>query len=207
MGTTELLQADHSLLRTKAALLESVLQIGPEARLMLREVTYSLMRLLDAHSQREHALLQRYYQQAPLRGFTAAMDHAVEQQLLRSANRMLTGQARASVPLIILRLSQAMEQLRVQMERQERFLFSCGGEAGEIEEAGALPLDGAMSVNEILHRYPRASNVFEDLRISRLDEGSDSVDEVAWRHGIDASEVLERLRSAVAGQPSYWYGE
>ncbi len=207
MELVELLRADHALLRKKGLLLESALQVGPEARLVLREMSYSLMRMLDAHLQRETPLLQQYYYRAGSRELMPASDHSVERHLLRSANRLLNGQLRASVPLIILRLSQALEQLRVQMDRQEHLIFPSLGEQASPDGPGSIPLDGTMSVNEVLHRYPRAREIFEELCISRLDEGSDSVDEVAWRHGIDAAEVLERLRSAVAGVPSYWYGE
>ncbi|MBI4341514.1 MAG: hypothetical protein HY598_04450 [Candidatus Omnitrophica bacterium] len=206
MDSVSCLRADHELLRKKTLLLESALQIGPEARLMLREMSDSLTRLLETHGRREAPLLQRYGQEragTPLH----VPDHAVERMLFRAVNRLLVGPLRAPVPIIILRLSQAVEQLRVQMDRQERLVFPVFDDAPAPGETGAVPLDGAMSVNEVLHRYPRARRVFDELSINRLDEGADSVDEVAWRHGMEATEVLQRLRSALAGVPSYWYGE
>ena len=207
METVDLLRADHALLRRKGVLLESALQIGPKARLALRDMSYSLMRMLDTHLQREAHIFQQYYSRTGSHEPLPASDHSVERHLLRSANRLLNGHLRASIPMIILRLSQALEQLRVQMDRQERSIFPWLGAQATLDDPGSMPLDGTMSVNEVLHRYPRAREIFEELCINRLDEGSDSVDEVAWRHGIDAAEVLERLRSAVAGVPSYWYGE
>jgi len=51
-----------------------------------------------------------------------------------------------------------------------------------------------MSANEILQRYPQARPAFDQLCINRLREGYESVDELAWRHGMDAEELLEQLR-------------
>ena len=53
-----------------------------------------------------------------------------------------------------------------------------------------------MSVNEILQRYPQTEPLFAQLRVNRLREGYESVDEVAWRHGLDSAEILEQLRQA-----------
>jgi iron-sulfur cluster repair protein YtfE (RIC family) len=59
-----------------------------------------------------------------------------------------------------------------------------------------LPISETMSVNEILRRYPRAEPLFRDLHVNRLQEGYESVDEVAWRHGMDLEQLLKRLRQA-----------
>lgn len=55
----------------------------------------------------------------------------------------------------------------------------------------------AMSANEILQRFPQTEPIFTQLQVNRLREGYESVDELAWRHGIDVSQVLEQLREAV----------
>lgn len=206
MEPVGLLRIDHGLLRKKTLLLESALQIGPEARVILRELGSSLMRVLDGHIQREAPLLQRYQQRAVERDDPVHnIDHAVERHLLRAANRLLVSRMKTSLPMIILRMSQAVEQLQSQMVRQERLIFPWLEESSV--EAGSIPIQPTMSVNEVLHRYPSAQPVFDALRINRLQDGPDSVDEVAWRHGMDVSEVLERLRHAVEETPSYWYGE
>lgn len=59
-----------------------------------------------------------------------------------------------------------------------------------------LPISETMSVNEILRRYPRTEPLFRDLHVNRLQEGYESVDEVAWRHGMDLEHLLKRLRQA-----------
>ena len=83
MEVVEVLRADHALLRKKSVLLESALQVGPEARLVLRDMSYSLMRMLDAHLQREAPVLQQYYYRAGSRELMPASDHSVERHLLR----------------------------------------------------------------------------------------------------------------------------
>ena len=54
----------------------------------------------------------------------------------------------------------------------------------------------AMSVNEIVQRYPRTERFFNQLHVNRLAEGYESVDELAWRYGMDVGQVIERLRQA-----------
>ena len=70
-----------------------------------------------------------------------------------------------------------------------------------------MPVSESMSINEVLHRFPTARQIFDELHVNRLEEGSDSVDEVAWRHGANVADVLDQLRHAVEDVPSYWYGE
>ena len=65
----------------------------------------------------------------------------------------------------------------------------------------ATAISGAMSVNEILQRYPNTEQLIEQLHINRLREGYESVDELAWRHGIDVSQFIEQLRRAAATFP------
>ena len=73
--------------------------------------------------------------------------------------------------------------MKAQMEKQERALF---------------PISGAMSANEIVQRYPGTGRLLEqELHFNRLREGYESVDELAWRHGMDVAQVIERLREAV----------
>ncbi len=225
MEPLSVLRADHARLRQKLLLLESALQVAPEARLVLREMCCSLLRLLQEHVHRETQALQTYdpstrapaLAAGPLLGVVPSersesrddeqarsaqerlgvADHVVEQRLLRAVNELLLSGMRASVPMIILRLSQAIEQLRAQMEAQERTVFAA---LARLEGAGGeapASISGAMSINEVLHHYPQTQRIFEQLRINRLQDGYDSVDEVAWRRGMDVSQMIEQLRQAV----------
>ena len=64
-------------------------------------------------------------------------------------------------------------------------------------------ISSTMSANEIVQRYPGTGPLFEqELHINRLREGYESVDELAWRHGMDVAQVIERLRQAAfSGEP------
>ena len=191
MEATDALRQDHALLRKKLALLESALQLGPEAQLVLREMSFSLLRFLQEHMRREAPVLR--YAPASNRS-----DHATAHRLLRGAQELMMSGMRASRPMIVQRLSEAIDRLQAQMEGQELSIFREVARGRDLPEEIPSVISGAMSVNEILQRYPKTERVFEQLRINRLREGYESVDELAWRHGMDVSEVLEQLRQLTA---------
>ena len=208
MESVSLLCTDHTLLRKKCSLLETILQSRPEGRFVISELTHSLQRLLEDHSEREQPVLQQYRNQQNIHAVAGfALDHAVERQILRLVHQLLASRMKSSRSLIILRLSQAVEQLQIQMARQERLVFPFINEAALTRKAGLMPVSESMSVNEVLHRFPTARQIFDELHVNRFEEGSDSVDEVAWRHGANVSDILDQLRQAVENVPSYWYGE
>jgi hypothetical protein len=207
MTRTDVLRQDHALLRSKVVLLESALSSAPYARLVFREKCLSFMRLLNRHMQREEPVLRLYYGQHPsARYLSKVHDHAAEHAVLRSITELFLGGVKVSIPLVILRVSQAIEQLREQIDEQERVVFPVVDELmaqGERAEAVPSPpsppaITSSMSVNAIVQRYPRTRPVFEQLCVNRPREGYESVDEVAWRHGMDVSQVLEQLRQAAA---------
>ena len=208
MNSVSCLRADHALLRKKCSLLESILQSRPEGRLIITELTRSLQRLLEEHCKREQPFLQNYrYQQHVYGDVPVASDHAAEREIFRIVNQLLMARMKSSRTLVILRLSQAVEQLQIQMARQERLVFPFIDEALLSQEIGSMPIHEAMSVNEVLHRFPTAKHVFDDLHVNRFEEGADSMDEVAWHHGLAVSDIIEQVRHAVTDVPSYWYGE
>ncbi len=204
MGTTTLLRAEHALLSKKLALIEAALQSGPEGRTALRQLCPSLLRRLVQHMHREADALAAYSQRVPSGRYLMDLDHAGEERLLRGVATLLSSGLRASGPLVTLRLAQAMERLAQQMARQEEVVFSLVDEANQPRRAthAGEPINASMSVNEILHRYPQTEAVFERLRVNRLWEGYESVDELAWGHGMEVSQVIEQLRQAVTF-PSY----
>lgn len=199
MEAISTLRADHAHLRQKLLLMESALQVGPEARFVLREMSFSLLHLLQDHMHRESDALEAYHHHIPSgRYLLEPADHSVEYRLLKMVNELLLTGMRASVPLIILRLSQASEQLRAQMESQDQYVFTALEHAASLNSDEGLAICREMSVNEILSRYPQTRAVFNQLNVNRFQDGYDSVDEVAWRRGLDASGILEQLRQAVA---------
>ena len=211
MTLAEALRDDHALLRSKVALLESALASIPQARLAFREKCFSLTRLLTRHMKREAPLVRLYYERIPTaRYLPRPKDHSAEHALLRAITELLLEGVKTSVPLLILRVSQAIEQLQEQMEDQDRTLFPfCETLGEETPTSPAEPharrpeIAVSMSVNAILQRYPQAERVFEPLRVNRLGEGYESVEELAWRRGVDAQQLLEQLRQAASEFPSY----
>ncbi len=200
MEATSPLRQDHALLRKKLTLLETALQVAPEARLVLREMCFSLQRMLDEHIRRERALFQTCEQHLPPGHEWPRMGgHLTERTLLRSINELLLHGLKASVPLIVPRLRRMIDELQGEMEEQEHRVFPVVDEI--LQHATPAPpapmIIGSMSANEILQRYPTTAPVFNQLHINRLREGYESVDELAWRHGVESSEVLEALRQTV----------
>ena len=195
MEATEILRHDHALIRKKLSLLESALQVAPEVRFVIREMCFSLQRLLQEHMHREERASH-----PSSRGNEHVSSHA----LLRSVNELLLSGMRASMPVVVVRLSHLIEQLEAQMEQQERTVFpALEGEREPRDLDELTSISGAMSVNEILQRYPHTERLFEQLQINRLREGYESVDEVAWRHGLDASQILEQVRQAATSFPGF----
>ena len=197
MDFTAPLRQDHAFLRKKLTLLEFAMESVPETRILVRELCCSIQKYLHEHAQREARAMQLYYS-TPLTdpAVPRVHDHAAELALFRGANELLLGGLRVSSPMVMLRLSQAIEQLRARIEEQEARMFPVLYEQMEGRPmVRAHPtISGSMSVNEILQCYPRTEPVFAQLHVNRLREGYESVDEVAWRHGVDPSEMVEHLR-------------
>jgi iron-sulfur cluster repair protein YtfE (RIC family) len=196
MEAMQAMRQDHAILRRKIALLESAMQAAPEARFVLREMCFSLQRLLQDHLSREERVLQVY---ASSGDQPAVPDHAAAADHFRGVLDLLFAGMRASMPAVIARLSRAVELLEAQMAEQERLAFPVLDHAIGLEGLGAeAAISGTMSVNEILLRYPQTERLFEQLHVNRVQEGYKSVDELAWCHGMDVSQFLEQLRQAAA---------
>jgi hypothetical protein len=204
MNATRSIRHDHDLLRKRVALLESALQVAPETRFVLREMCFSLHRLLQDHINREAQSVRRYTDRLsggdPL---PHVRDHAETLGLLRSVNELLLGGMRASMPTVSTWLVKAIEQLKSQMSEQESRLFPVLEEAETEEAQEPTTILGTMSVNEILQRYPQTEQLFRQLHINRVAEGYKSVDELAWSHGVDVGKFLEQLRQAVTESAAY----
>lgn len=210
MDATRAIRQDHALLRKKLTILGSALQVAPEVRFVLREMSFSLQHLLADHARREARALELYNQRLPAGAGMASpgKDHADVRRLLRGVNELLLGGMRASLPAVVTRLSEVIERLEAQMDEQERTVLEFLDHAepspvdGAPRERDAEAISSSMSANEILQRFPQTVPLFEQLHINRLQEGYDSVDEIAWHHGLDASQFLEQLRQAVASVPA-----
>ena len=198
MDAARTLSQDHALLRQKLAFLESAMQVAPEARFVLREMCFSLQRALQEHMHQEARAFQD-----PAIGALPMVDHASTQELFRAVNELLLGGMRASMPLVVSQLSHAIAQLGAKMSEQERALFPLLGDIGPQDGSGFAPsISGAMSVNEVVQRYPHTERLFEQLGVHRWREGYESVDELAWRHGLNGTQFLEELRQVASAVSS-----
>ncbi len=190
MEPTQVLAEDHARLRRKLALLDAALEQLPETRPLLRDIAGSLQRLLNEHLKREQPIIQHIVTHEPdAQALPYVKDHMYEQTLLHGVNALSPCGTRGSLPLLVLRLAQIVEQLRATMETQERFLFPLLRSAA---------ISRWMSINEIIRYFPGSESVFEQLQVNRLREGYDSLDELAWRRGLDASVLMERIRQSAS---------
>jgi hypothetical protein len=72
------------------------------------------------------------------------------------------------------------------------------------EEAASEPglLVGWMTPNAIVRVHPETRAVFESLADGRWFDWSECLDEVAWSHGLDFEELVDRLHRAMLGAVS-----
>ena len=210
MKAIERLRRDHVILRSKLDVLESALKMGPEAWFVLREVSHTLACQLRDHIRREEELVALC--RAAMREQAVAridVEHRDEPQRLRTLNRLFIKESGESLTHIEPALTEIIKGLRHHMEEEERELFPileqvlAERQAEAIADPSSLPghLDEVMTVNRILQQYPKTRNVFEQLFINIPYEGCDCLDEVAWRHGMDSRELLEKLERAL-GTPA-----
>ena len=59
------------------------------------------------------------------------------------------------------------------------------------------PIDETMTVNRVIHDFPHTRPVLERLFIDMLTDGYTCLDEVAWRHGMEAKDLVARLERAI----------
>lgn len=211
MNAIERLKRDHAILRSKFDVLEAGLRMGPETWHVLREVCFTLSRQLQNHMKREEDLIMACRSvMTPSALADLAVEHRDEREHLRTINRLFVGEHSHTLERIRPSLTAVIQGLRRHMQEEERELFpilerELGERAparAEAREPAGLGLDGCMTVNSVLHRYPQARAVLEGLFINVPSEGYDCLDEVAWRRGMDVQDLLDRLEHAVlAGQP------
>ena len=192
------LREDHERLRKKAALLSAILPTAAYAPQLIRQRTSALLRTLNRHMERESTVFT--HSTGDKAGHPE--DHSTEHALLRTAFESFEAGIRISTSNLVLHLAQALERLEHRMDTQERKVFTLLEASGEPERppcvprhAHVEPLTATMSMNAILRRHPQTASVFHELQIDRWREGYESLDELAWRCGLDSSQVLKRLQA------------
>ena len=204
MNAIERLKRDHQILRAKLDVLESGLRMGPDAWFVLREVCFTLSRQLRDHIKREEALVAACRKALSDAGLShMAVEHKDEPQLLRTINRLFIEQPSQDLALIRPRMAQFIAGMRHHMDEEERELFPTierhlSVEPGPNRPARAARFDEAMTVNRVIREYPHAKPVLERLFINVPCEGACCLDEVAWRHGMDAQDLISKLEEVIA---------
>lgn len=209
MKAIERLRRDHVILRSKLDVLESALKIGPDAWFVLREVSHTLARQLRDHLRREEELVAAC--RAALREEALVhltVEHGDEPQRLQALHRLFVKESGQSLSRIEPVLTEIIEGLRRHMEEEEMELFPILEQTLAERHAEAVtypsPLPGRleemMTVNRVLQHYPKTKGVFEQLFINIPYEGSDCLDEVAWRRGMDCRQLLLLLEEAIAAE-------
>jgi len=124
MGVTESLRKDHQILRAELRLLEGAMRVAPEAQFVLREMCWSLARMLEDHIWHEAEALRPYSGQIQgLMQARMARDHADQEIILRDVNILLLGRIKAPTSQIVLPLGHLIDELREHMDEEERELF------------------------------------------------------------------------------------
>ena len=121
MGVTEFLRSDHEQLRTQLDSLEGAMRIAPEAQFALRELCFSLTRMLDEHIQREKEALAPYRDRIQaLINNRSSQDRADQRGVLKGIDLLLLDGLKAPVGRVVTQLVRLVDELREHMNEVER---------------------------------------------------------------------------------------
>ena len=200
MGATETLKRDHQILRAKLKLLEAAMQMLPESHFVLREMCWSLARMLETHIRREGEVLQPYSNRIQaLTQERMAQDHADQRLVLRDVNALLLGGIKAPISKVVPPLAQLIEELREHMAEEEQEVFPMVDRIADEElPTPTTPLElplitESMTVNHVLKIHPRAQEIFRTFQVDVEADGCHCLDELYWRRGVDAAALLDAL--------------
>ena len=207
MNAIERLRRDHRILRSKLSVLEATLRMEGDTWFVLREVCFTLSRQLRDHIKREDELVIACRKAMnPKVLAEVVVEHKDEPAHLRTINRLFVSATDHSLERIRPELTEVIHGLRHHIAEEEAELFPILERVLEereaAEPAGTVPgpqaVDETMTVNRIVQEFPTTKPVFEQLFINVPMEGCTCLDEVAWRHGMEAQELLQRLEEAIA---------
>ena len=124
MGVTALLRSDHEQLRTQLDSLEGAMRVVPESQFALREMCFSLTRMLDEHIQREKEVLAPYRDRIrALINNRFSQDRADQGGVLKGINLLLLDGLKAPVGRVVTQLARLIDELREHMNEVEREVF------------------------------------------------------------------------------------
>jgi len=203
MTVTAVLRKDHDILRSKLVFLEAALRVVPQPPCILHEIGCALAKILNQHIKREASALRPYSNRvrAVLRR-REHQDHADQHRVLRDINALLQQGMTMPGSTVVPRLVHLIDELREHMAEEERDIFPTVDRA-EVERislahAPALLITEQMSANAVMTQFPSTKPVFEKYGIHCGCDGCDCLDELAWRHGIDAGELVDELQGVIS---------
>jgi hemerythrin-like domain-containing protein len=204
MQAIERLERDHTILRSKLDVLEAALGMGPRTWFVLREVCFTLARQLRDHIRREEALVASCRQALSASGLDRmAVEHHDEPKLLGAINRLFLKEQGQTLERIGPRLQELIRGLRQHMDEEEATMFPAierllsGRDEAGAPAAASPHLDESMTINRVVRDYPTTRPILERLFVNIPCEGTCCLDEVAWRHGLEAKELMALLEDAV----------
>lgn len=204
MNAIERLTRDHVILRSKLDVLESALRLAPDTWYVLREICYTLSRLVHQHHCREERVVaQCHAALTPTQRQQLQRQHSDDRNRLGVLHHLFLQDSGRGVAHIAPMLRSMAQDLRHHLEQEEQALFPVLERHVTMQEAlmpaGAIPahVDEVSTVNAVIREYPTTKRVFEQLFVSIPYEGCDCLDEVAWRHGLEAAELINRLERVV----------
>ena len=211
MNAINQLKRDHTIFRSKLTVLESALHMGQDAWFVLRAECFSLAKQLEGHLRREEGLSASCHA-VPSHGqpSVALAGHAAEHRQLAFINRFFLEQPSRLLKRIKPTVTLLVSVMRGRMDRQELTDFPMAEETLVRSQVNQLLTDRlpkeerppgilseTMTVGEVLARHPAAGSVLDRLFIDQRFERYDCLDEVAWRHGMKAQDLVTALEEAV----------
>lgn len=210
MGPTDTLKKDHELLRKKLEFLEAAMQVAPEAQFALREMCWSLARMLKEHIQREEQVLAPYSNRIrALTPYRFAQDHVDQQAMLRDVNGLLLRGIKAPVGEVVLPLGHLIEDLREHMEKEECEVFPVVDQIAAQPSHAAPPssvgsarplITQTMTVNYVLKIHPQAREIFQAFKVDWEIDGCHCLDELYWRRGVQVDALVQALNHSAAAR-------
>jgi hypothetical protein len=180
--------------------------MGPETWFVLRDVCHTLSRQLQDHIKREEALVTAGKEALTDEALChLTVEHKDEPALLRTINRLFIEEPGHSLASIKPALTRLIVGLRSHMDEEEVELFPvlervlAPREASLAREPQAtLHVTEVMAVNRVLREFPATKRVFDSLFVNVPFEGCDCLDEVAWRRGMEAQDLISKLEAVIA---------
>lgn len=144
MSLTAPLRNDHQALRSRLGLLKGAMRVAPEAQFALRELCWSLARLLEAHIEREGQVLASYSNETQaLARARITHDCADQHIVLRDVNALLLNGLRTPLGTVVPRLAHLVEELEECVEEEEREVFPMVDRIAEEEALDPRSLQGS----------------------------------------------------------------